>query len=72
LKSRSIPSIEKEFMPQTEKEQGIYSDDELLEFANIARDLARRGASEVYVFFNNDYSANACENPRSLLNLLGK
>ena len=48
----------------------FYGDDELLEIANIARDLARRGASEVYVFFNNDYFANACVNAKSLLKLL--
>ena len=49
----------------------FYNDDELAEIADIARDLARRGASEVYVFFNNDYFANACANAKSLMKILG-
>ena len=48
----------------------FYGDDELVEIANIARDLTRHGASEVYIFFNNDYFANACENAKSLIKLL--
>jgi uncharacterized protein YecE (DUF72 family) len=48
----------------------FYGDDELVEIADIARDLARRGASEVYVFFNNTYLANACVNAKSLIKLL--
>ncbi len=50
----------------------FYDDSELAEIANIARDLAHRGASEVYVFFNNDYFANACQNAKSLIKVLGK
>jgi uncharacterized protein YecE (DUF72 family) len=49
----------------------FYTADELAEIADIARDLARRGANEVYIFFNNDYFANACTNAKSLINLLG-
>jgi uncharacterized protein YecE (DUF72 family) len=49
----------------------FYNDDELAEIADIARDLARRGASEVYVFFNNDYFANACANAKSLIKMVG-
>ena len=48
----------------------FYEDDELVEIADIARDLARSGASEVYVFFNNTYLANACVNAKSLIKLL--
>jgi uncharacterized protein YecE (DUF72 family) len=43
-----------------------------VEIAKIARDLARRGASEIYIFFNNDYFANACVNAKSLIKLLEK
>jgi uncharacterized protein YecE (DUF72 family) len=49
----------------------FYEDDELVEIADTARDLARRGASEVYIFFNNDFFANACVNAKRLIQLLG-
>jgi uncharacterized protein YecE (DUF72 family) len=48
----------------------LYRDDELVEIENVARDLAHSGASEVYVFFNNDYYAYACANARTLIGLL--
>jgi uncharacterized protein YecE (DUF72 family) len=48
----------------------LYRDDELVEIEKVARDLTHCGASEVFVFFNNDYFANACKNARTLIDLL--
>jgi uncharacterized protein YecE (DUF72 family) len=47
-----------------------YSDDELREIAEIARNLARRGAWRVYIFFNNDYEGFAPANARVLQEML--
>ena len=49
----------------------FYQNDELAEIANLARELDHSGASEVYIFFNNDYFANACANAKTLINMLG-
>lgn len=49
----------------------FYEQDELAEIAHLARELERRGAGEIYIFFNNDYFANACANAKSLIELLG-
>lgn len=50
----------------------FYENDELAEIANTARELELSGASEVYIFFNNTYFANACVNAKSLIERLGK
>lgn len=47
-----------------------YSDDELREIATLARNLGRRGASRVYIFFNNDFEGYAPANARFLRELL--
>jgi len=47
-----------------------YSPEELAEIAEIARNLARRGASRVYIFFNNDYEAYAPSNALTLQGML--
>ena len=47
-----------------------YSDDELRGFADLARNLAQKGASRVYIFFNNDYEAYAPANARALQAML--
>lgn len=47
-----------------------YSNDELKEIADQARELATRGASQVYIFFNNDYEGYAPANALALLKLL--
>jgi len=49
-----------------------YSDDELNEIAFRARDLARRGASKVYIFFNNDFEGFAPANASVIKRLLDK
>jgi uncharacterized protein YecE (DUF72 family) len=48
-----------------------YSLGELEEITNLARKLASRGASHVYVFFNNDLEGYAPANAMTLLNELG-
>jgi uncharacterized protein YecE (DUF72 family) len=48
-----------------------YSEDELREIAGLAQELARRGASRVYIFFNNDYEGYAPANALTLQRLLG-
>jgi uncharacterized protein YecE (DUF72 family) len=47
-----------------------YSDEELGEIAQTARDLAERGAKQVFIYFNNDYGANGPRNALSLKKLL--
>lgn len=47
-----------------------YSDDELNELADLARDLARRGAKKVYVFFNNDFEGYAPANALTIKRML--
>jgi uncharacterized protein YecE (DUF72 family) len=47
-----------------------YSISELEEIANLARKLADRGASRVYVFFNNDFEGYAPANALTLRRLL--
>jgi len=46
-----------------------YSKDELREIADLARELARRGANRVYIFFNNDYEGFAPTNALTLIEL---
>ncbi len=43
-----------------------YSDDELNEIAELARNLVQKGADRVYIFFNNDYEGYAPANARAL------
>jgi uncharacterized protein YecE (DUF72 family) len=47
-----------------------YSGDELKEIADLARELANRGASRVYIFFNNDFEGYAPANALALRGLL--
>jgi uncharacterized protein YecE (DUF72 family) len=47
-----------------------YSNGELEEIADLARKLADRGASRVYVFFNNDFEGYAPANAMTLLKML--
>jgi uncharacterized protein YecE (DUF72 family) len=47
-----------------------YSDDELRELAGLANQLAHRGASRVYIFFNNDFEGYAPANALSLKHML--
>jgi uncharacterized protein YecE (DUF72 family) len=48
-----------------------YSNDELKEIANLACEMASRGASRVYIFFNNDFEGYAPANALTLRELLG-
>ena len=48
----------------------FYENEEIAEIASLARELEQGGASEVYIFFNNDYFANACANAKSLIDHL--
>lgn len=47
-----------------------YSPDELIEIANYVKNLKKRGAKEVYIFFNNDYRAYAVHNALGLQKIL--
>jgi uncharacterized protein YecE (DUF72 family) len=47
-----------------------YSEDELQEIARFARQLGAQGAQRIYIFFNNDYHANAPHNARRLAEIL--
>lgn len=47
-----------------------YSHEELLEIADYARNLSKRGAKAVYIFFNNDYRAYATQNALDLQKML--
>ena len=47
-----------------------YSHDELKEIANLAQELASRGARRVFVFFNNDFEGYAPANALTLLELI--
>lgn len=47
-----------------------YSDDELKDLAVLARDLTRRGAEKVYIFFNNDFEGYAPANALTLKRML--
>jgi uncharacterized protein YecE (DUF72 family) len=47
-----------------------YSDDELREIAELARDLVQKGARRVYIFFNNDFESYAPDNAITLRKLL--
>jgi uncharacterized protein YecE (DUF72 family) len=47
-----------------------YSGEELMEIADLAQDLAARGAKKVYIFFNNDYQGHAPANALTLSELL--
>jgi len=49
-----------------------YSPDELSEIAALARELRRRGANKVYIFFNNDFEGYAPANALALVELLGQ
>lgn len=48
-----------------------YSQDELKGIAALAQELAQRGASRVYIFFNNDFEGYAPANALALKGLLG-
>jgi uncharacterized protein YecE (DUF72 family) len=41
-----------------------------MEIADLAQDLAARGAKKVYIFFNNDYQGHAPANALTLSELL--
>lgn len=47
-----------------------YSAAELLEISHHARNLLKKGAKEVYIFFNNDYHGHAPQNAKMLQRLL--
>jgi uncharacterized protein YecE (DUF72 family) len=47
-----------------------YSEDELSEIADLARVLTQRGASRVYIFFNNDFEGYAPANALALQGML--
>lgn len=47
-----------------------YLEDELRDIAALAQELARRGASRVYIFFNNDFEGFAPANALTLQGLL--
>jgi len=47
-----------------------YSVDELKEIAGLAKQLAHRGVSRVYIFFNNDYEAYAPANALAIKQML--
>ncbi len=47
-----------------------YTENELAEIARLARDLARRGASWVYIFFNNDFEGYAPHNALAVKRML--
>ncbi len=47
-----------------------YSEDELKEIAELARNLVREGAKRVYIFFNNDFEGYAPANARALQAML--
>jgi uncharacterized protein YecE (DUF72 family) len=47
-----------------------YSQAELTEIANFVRKLIHQGAKLIYIFFNNDYQANAPKNAYELTKLL--
>jgi uncharacterized protein YecE (DUF72 family) len=47
-----------------------YSDDELVELAGLARELARQGATRLYIFFNNDYEGYAPANALAIKHML--
>ncbi len=48
-----------------------YSYDELAEIADLARGLVSKGASRVYIFFNNDFEGYAPANAMTLQDMLG-
>jgi len=47
-----------------------YSDEELREIAGLARELTHRGATKVYIFFNNDFEGYAPANALVLKQML--
>jgi uncharacterized protein YecE (DUF72 family) len=47
-----------------------YSEEELREIANLARNLTHSGAKRVYIFFNNDFEGYAPSNAMRLRDLL--
>jgi uncharacterized protein YecE (DUF72 family) len=47
-----------------------YSMEEIHEIANLAQELAGRGAKRVYIFFNNDYEGFATINALQVLEML--
>jgi uncharacterized protein YecE (DUF72 family) len=47
-----------------------YSEGELQEVAGFARRLEAEGAERIYIFFNNDYEANAPRNAKRLMEIL--
>ncbi len=47
-----------------------YTDDELKEIADLARQLVKQGATKVYIFFNNDFEGFAPANALALKNML--
>ena len=49
-----------------------YSNNELREIANLARELGKRGAKRIYIFFNNDYEGFAPANAMVLIKLLSE
>jgi uncharacterized protein YecE (DUF72 family) len=48
-----------------------YSNAELAEIANLAHSLVSKGASRVYIFFNNDFEGFAPANAMTLQSMLG-
>ena len=49
-----------------------YSDQELLEIADLAYRMVKKGADKVYIFFNNDFEGYAPKNALSLINIFEK
>ncbi len=47
-----------------------YSSEELAEVADVALDLSRKGARQVYIFFNNDFGGFAPANALAIMGLL--
>ncbi len=47
-----------------------YSDEELSQIADLAREMVRRGDQTVYIFFNNDFEGLAPRNALTLIRML--
>ncbi len=47
-----------------------YSEDELRELADLAKELVRRGAKKIYIFFNNDFEGYAPANALAIQRML--
>lgn len=48
-----------------------YSPEELVQIAELSRELVQQGASRVYIFFNNDFEGYAPANALTLRSMLG-